>query len=663
MSRQMQKRRGQLVRRLPAIEQLEERYTPAQFGVPWLDSAHLTLSFAPDGTLSAGEPSELHASLDAQMPRAVWQDAILQAAQSWSEVANVNIGLREDTGIAFGAAGRTQADPRFGDLRIGGFPMANTELAVAVPPSTTVSGSLAGDVFFNTAATFNRDQLYAVALHEIGHSLGLAHSSNPNSVMFSHLNTNTRLAPSDVAAIRSLYGPRGLDLNEPNNSLSRAGRIKYSQVSGNYDGSTPVVAYGDIQSPMDVDYFQITVLSGYTGPMTFRVQTNGISLLAPKVSLLDRTGRVLDQSTSTALHGDTISLQLPRVGGAERYYVRVEAAPEAGARVGRYGIGVTFDDRLQPTPITLNEVLRGAYETLSPERVDQLFKSPALAIFDDDAHTNDTARTPVNLRPGLGQTSDRDLSVVGSLSDPTDVDFYRVKSPTAGSGQTWVMTATLWKHDLNGVLPEVRLYDNNLADLNARVVVNGNGTYTVQAEGVPPNRTAYLRVASPDGQPGNYVLHVTFGNAAAELNRFAAGTLANGNSNLSYKLYVGRSQLFSFLLGSSPMPGNVGVAAPVNMIISDANGNSVYQLTTPAGKLSSNVSALLTPGEYTVTFQSSAPTAFTLQGSALTDPIGPVIDSAIYAPAYVVPGTSPPRYKYPTVSTTVTSPYFWLLVI
>ena len=64
-------------------EELECRATPAQFGVPWTDSAHLTVSFVPDGTTIAGETSKLSSSLDAQLPRGVWQEAILKAIQTW----------------------------------------------------------------------------------------------------------------------------------------------------------------------------------------------------------------------------------------------------------------------------------------------------------------------------------------------------------------------------------------------------------------------------------------------------------------------------------------------------------------------------------------------------------------------------------------------------
>src|SRR5262245_28902502 len=174
----------------PRLDPLEARDTPAQFGVPWGDPTHLTLSFVPDGTPAAGHASGLFAALDAAMPRAVWQGAILQAFQTWATLANVNIGLVADDGSTFGTPGLAQGDRRFADIRVGGHPMTG-EFAVAVPPDPFVAGTLAGDVFVNTAVRFDPDTLYAVALHEAGHALGLAPSTDPRSVMYHELRGNT----------------------------------------------------------------------------------------------------------------------------------------------------------------------------------------------------------------------------------------------------------------------------------------------------------------------------------------------------------------------------------------------------------------------------------------------------------------------------------------
>src|SRR5262245_52983445 len=101
------------------LEALEVRATPAVFGEPWLDGRHLTLSFAPDGTLISGVGSTLTTggvTLGSETARL----EILRAFQTWAANSNLNVGLTGDNGSAFGAAGAIQGDHRFGDIRVGG---------------------------------------------------------------------------------------------------------------------------------------------------------------------------------------------------------------------------------------------------------------------------------------------------------------------------------------------------------------------------------------------------------------------------------------------------------------------------------------------------------------------------------------------------------------
>ena len=80
-------------------------------------------------------------------------------------------------------------------------------------PSTRGNG---GDIHFDdaeqwttTAANSNSKVLLPVAVHEIGHSLGLHHSSASGSMMnqfYSALNSNVALADDDIDGIQALYG-------------------------------------------------------------------------------------------------------------------------------------------------------------------------------------------------------------------------------------------------------------------------------------------------------------------------------------------------------------------------------------------------------------------------------------------------------------------------
>lgn len=90
-------------------------------------------------------------------------------------------------------------------------------VAHAFPPFPNMSEPLAGDVHFNdlyswyswSAPLIGQKHVFAAALHEIGHSLGLDHSADPSSVMFANFDpTLPGLQSDDIAGLRSLYKSR-----------------------------------------------------------------------------------------------------------------------------------------------------------------------------------------------------------------------------------------------------------------------------------------------------------------------------------------------------------------------------------------------------------------------------------------------------------------------
>src|SRR5262249_16635414 len=149
---------------------------------------------------------------------------------------NLSIGLRGDSRVPFGGPGRLQGDPRFGDIRVGAHQMGPEVLSISVPPDPFLSGTLAGDIFLNSPPTFNSENLFPILLHEVGHVLGLEHSADPNSPMYSHFNRNTRLTRGDIEALQALYGERAADDHEPNDSFAQATPIRWQGIVPPYVG-------------------------------------------------------------------------------------------------------------------------------------------------------------------------------------------------------------------------------------------------------------------------------------------------------------------------------------------------------------------------------------------------------------------------------------------
>ncbi len=176
----------------------------------------LTVSFAPDGTSIFTHQSSLYESFGNILTPVELEQSILHAFNLWAREGNLDIGVVTDSGVAFGVAGRSFGDERFGDVRIGAYPMASDVYAIALSQQDFISGTWSGDILFNSNADFeDAAQFFTVALHEAGHALGLGHSENPTSVMHP-FSTNSVLSRADIANFRALYGVRQLDSHDSN---------------------------------------------------------------------------------------------------------------------------------------------------------------------------------------------------------------------------------------------------------------------------------------------------------------------------------------------------------------------------------------------------------------------------------------------------------------
>ncbi len=633
------------------LQRLDDRVLPATYGVPWGDSRHLTMSLAPDGAPIAGHASDLFATLDAQMPRTIWRTQLLRAMQSWVSLTNLSVGVIGDSGLPFGTPGLGQGDPRFGDIRLGGQLMDQSVLSISVPHDPFLSGTWSGDVLLNSSFNFTQLQtdLYSIALHEFGHVFGLPHSADPTSVMFSHgARTYSGLSPSDVLAIRNLYGvrvPDGNDGSNGNDTMGRATRIRTE------DPTIPGIAFGDITTSQDVDFYRIDVPINYVGPASIRVVSAGISQLAFRMTVYNEAGTVLSQTNSVDPAGGAAAMTLMRAVPGQKYFIRVEGDQSDIFGIGRYGVAVSLFGFSNVDRGAIDRVLRGPYDNLSPSELEKLFRPEVDPLLNDDDGGDDDPINAVRLEASHSSVAVTHFGMLASLDSPTDVDYYRVAVELGGT-QASVVTATTSGLLGTTIPPRIELLDHNLAPLPYQVLANGNGTYTVQATGLDDNEDIYLRVAVNPGSTAltaNYGLNVDIGGQAATLQTFSAATFTGTATAAQQTLYVARPQLFQFLLTSSA--GGASLGAQIQATITNEHGAVVMNLVGRIGEPTSGPSVLLAPGPYTISYRikalpGSPPVSFALRGMSLSDPIGPVRNDTTLTPRYVDPN-NPNSYIYP----------------
>lgn len=210
-------------------------------------------------------------------------------------------------------------------------------LAHASLPSPPNAEPEAGDVHFDDDEVWRVGadvDIYTVALHEIGHALGLAHSADPSAVMYAYYSGPVAgLASDDVAAIRSVYervGGSPGDAYEPDDTPSEARDLGPPEMHS-------------IAPASDVDFTKFTLATPADVTIAASASTAGDDTL---LTLFDAQGGVLETNDdfggtkhATIVRSRADGDPLP----SGTYFVAVE---ESGrdAEIGAYEV------RLQTVP-------------------------------------------------------------------------------------------------------------------------------------------------------------------------------------------------------------------------------------------------------------------------------------------------------------------------
>ncbi len=154
------------------------------------------------------------------------QSEVTRALATWSSVAQVAwapaVSAREPRSIDFLWATGNHGDGS-------PFDGPGQTIAHALLPAPPNAEPEAGDVHFDDDEPWRIGadvDVYTVALHEIGHALGLGHSDDPSAVMYAYYGGPVAgLGSEDVFAIRTIYaqnGPSPGDFYEPDDAPALA---------------------------------------------------------------------------------------------------------------------------------------------------------------------------------------------------------------------------------------------------------------------------------------------------------------------------------------------------------------------------------------------------------------------------------------------------------
>jgi len=355
------------------LEELETRLVPyAVSGNAWPSPQLVTISFVPDGTvigstlngpITSNLIGSLNTKLGGPLPGqqfAPWQEQIIKAAQAWSQQTNVNFEVVADNGAASGSGNYEQGDPNMGDIRIGGYAMGTTgePLAEAFQPPPVNNYSVAGDIVFNTSDSFHIGStydLFTVAAHEMGHALGMDHSSHSAAVMYAtYTATKPTLNSDDIAGIQSIYGVgRTPDVYNSGGASDGtfATAADLANLTLNPQTLVGQVTNLDITTTSTNEFYKIMAPTGTASTISVNVQSSGLSLLTPKVTVYAADQQtVLGSATGAGQYdGTTLTVTLNSVTPGEQFYVKVQGADTTSFSTGEYGLTLNYGTGSTPT--------------------------------------------------------------------------------------------------------------------------------------------------------------------------------------------------------------------------------------------------------------------------------------------------------------------------
>ena len=222
--------------------------SPGLFEGPIWMGRTITWSFA-----SAGSSALAAFSSSINAPQ--YQKAIVQAFQTWAAASGLTfkeVPAAQGADIVIGWGNFDTSSS--GILGFTNYAFTGDQMKPGVTirlenPSQEALLAAPGGQFDYTGTTAT---LYQVALHEIGHALGLSYDTNPNSIMnYSLDRSNQGLSAADISAINALYGPNASLVSNSSAGISEL--IQHMASFGNkqsLDTLTPIAPSNHLVEPV-----------------------------------------------------------------------------------------------------------------------------------------------------------------------------------------------------------------------------------------------------------------------------------------------------------------------------------------------------------------------------------------------------------------------------